>query len=240
MSSVTSISKTVRGVRLQPDPDMGFQPDTTQEVTDDHGFRPWHFFVLASLVASTAAVVLSRQSTPEHLLMISFTIAAAGAAAIGFHRMLAPLAATGEGVPGGSTAATSERARVALEREKALVLRSIKELEFDRAMGKLSATDFDEMAGRLRARAFGLMKQVDEGSAGYREEIESELRARMATRATTASLQAGATGRADLHVGSGVDSADLQVGGCASCGTGNDLDASFCKRCGAPLAGRES
>ena len=51
--------------------------------------------------------------------------------------------------------------RAVLEREKLLVLRSIKELEFDRAMGKVSPKDFDEMAGRLRARAMSLMQQLD-------------------------------------------------------------------------------
>lgn len=220
--------------------------------TDDQGFRPWHFFVLASLIAATAAVVMSRQSTPEHLILISFTIGAAGAAAAGFYRMLAPLAANDQGAPGGSTAAISERARVALLREKALVLRSIKELEFDRAMGKLSPKDFDEMAGRLRARALMLMKQVDEGSAGYRDLIERELRARMATRAAQAGRKAGpvvgsadlqlspVVGSADLQVGPAVGRADLQAGRCASCGTGNDADASFCKRCGARVASRQS
>ena len=34
-----------------------------------------------------------------------------------------------------------------LEREKALVLRSIKELEFDHAMGKVSDADFAEIGG---------------------------------------------------------------------------------------------
>ncbi len=35
----------------------------------DAGFRPWHFFVLASLVAATVAVIMSRQSAPEHLIL---------------------------------------------------------------------------------------------------------------------------------------------------------------------------
>ena len=35
-----------------------------------------------------------------------------------------------------------ERTRAALEREKMLTLRAIKELEFDRAMGKMSEEDF--------------------------------------------------------------------------------------------------
>ena len=60
----------------------------------------------------------------------------------------------------------SDRMRQDLEREKALTLRSIKELEFDRAMGKLSDQDFEEMSGRLRARAVGIMKQLDAGSSG--------------------------------------------------------------------------
>ena len=44
----------------------------------DEGFRPWHFFVLASLVASTIAVIISRRAAPEHLILISLTIGAAG------------------------------------------------------------------------------------------------------------------------------------------------------------------
>ena len=40
------------------------------------------------------------------------------------------------------TAMVGQRTRVALEREKMLTLRAIKELEFDRAMGKLSEGDW--------------------------------------------------------------------------------------------------
>ena len=54
-------------------------------------FRASHFFVLASLMAATVAVVMSRQSTPEHLVLISLTIASAGLAAAGFYRMMSPL-----------------------------------------------------------------------------------------------------------------------------------------------------
>ena len=71
-----------------------------------------------------------------------------------------------------------QRTRVALEREKLLTLRSIKELEFDRAMGQLSDEDWNEMSGRLRARAARLMRQLDAG-AGYREQIEKDLAKRI-------------------------------------------------------------
>jgi hypothetical protein len=235
MSSATS---TEQSVRLKAD-------------TTDAGFRPWHFFILAALAASTIAVLMSRQSTPEHLILISLTIAAAGAAAAGFYRMLAPLALEDVSVLDDRP---SERARALLEREKALVLRSIKELEFDKAMGKVSAKDFDEMAGRLRARAVMLMKQLDEGASAYREIIERELRTRLRDgriRAGSAGLQASqneasqneaSQNEASQNEASQNEASQNEAGlkagttdrACA-CGTVNDPDAAFCKRCGTKL-----
>jgi hypothetical protein len=206
----------------------------------DAGFRPWHFFVLAALAAATVAVLMSRQSAPEHLILLSLTIGAAGAAAAAFYRMLAPLTVD-EGTMGDQR--RSDRARSAMEREKALVLRSIKELEFDRAMGKVSPRDFDEMAARLRGRAMMLIKQADEGSVGYRELIERELSARLVTRVrpgTVAPSQLAAhmpspeDARGGARIDPRVDAAPAPPS-CAACGTGNDRDAAFCKRCGARL-----
>jgi hypothetical protein len=230
MSSATSIEE----VRLKPDV---AQPDRDA----DPGFRPWHFFVLASLAAATAAVVMSRRSTPEHLILVSLTIGAAGAAAAGLYRMLAPLAIRDVSR---LRDRPSYRLRAALEREKSLVLRSIKELEFDRAMGKVSPKDFDEMAGRLRARAMSLMRQLDTG-AGYRELIERELQARLTSPLARPKRQARPgskdpiptsktsvqTDEPPAHGGAG----SLDPGQCA-CGTANDADAAFCKRCGMKLS----
>lgn len=212
MSSATS---TEHGVRLKAD---GTDVRLKADPTADQGFRPWHFFILAALTTSTVAVLLSRQSTPEHLILISLTIAAAGAAAAGFYRMLAPLALEDVSV---LDERPSERARALIEREKALVLRSIKELEFDKAMGKVSSKDFDEMAGRLRARAVMLMKQLDEGGSAYREMIERELRARMKAGGVVAT--------------SNDDALPSAPTGACVCGTVNDPDAAFCKRCGTKL-----
>ena len=198
------------------------------DANTDAGFRPWHFFILAALVASTIAVLMSRQSAPEHLILISLTIAAAGAAAAGFYRMLAPLALDDVSVLDDPP---SERARAALEREKSLVLRSIKELEFDKAMGKVSSRDFDDMAGRLRGRAVMLMKQLDEGGSAYREIIERELKTRLKDSRT------GGAASSDAESG-GAASSPLQSQ-CA-CGAANDADAAFCKRCGTKLEAVQS
>lgn len=199
-------------ISIEAAPVAAVAPDAPAPADD--GFRPWHFFLLASILLATVAVMLARQSSPENLILISLTIAAAGAAAAAFYRMLAPLThdvvlRAGEPV--------SERTRAALEREKMLVLRSIKELEFDYAMGKLSKTDFDEMGGRLRTRAIMLMRQLELDPDDYKSAIEREL----ASRLTPAPV---------------VRAAAAATSACAGCHAANDADAVFCKKCGARLA----
>jgi hypothetical protein len=187
---------------------------------EDPGFQVSHFFILLSLLAATVAVVMARPSAPEHLILISLTIGAAGVTGLCLYRTLAPLVAPHTDL---DRQPLSERTRQDLEREKALTLRSIKELEFDRAMAKVSPQDFDEMAGRLRARAIGIMKQLDAGTSAYRDLIEKELVAR--------------TGK-PLPPPPGVKVAHIPVaaaGVTCACGIVNDADARFCKSCGAKL-----
>jgi hypothetical protein len=181
----------------------------------DDSFQISHFFVLLSLLAATVAVLMSRPSTPANLILISLTIGAAGLAALGVYRILAPLVAPASEL---DRQPLSERMRLDLEREKALTLRSIKELEFDRAMGKVSAQDFEDMASRLRARALGIMRQLEEGSHAYRALIEQELAQRV--------------GKANPPPKSGLHESGRYE--CA-CGTANDADARFCKSCGSKL-----
>jgi len=126
---------------------------------------------------------------------------------IAFLRMLHPFVSKEED----RVAMIGRRTRAALEREKMLALRTIKELEFDRAMGKLAESDFIDMSGRLRSRAARLMRQLDAG-AGYRQQIEKDLEKRLG------SLPA--------------PPAPVDTRTCASCQTENDLDAKFCKACG--------
>jgi hypothetical protein len=160
MSSATSTEK----VRSKPDP------------TDHHadGLQPWQFFVLAALGCATAVTFVARGQGPTAIVLLSVLMGTAGLIGYATLRMVGPLVAPEED----RTAMIGERTRVALEREKLLTLRSIKELEFDRAMGRLSEGDFQEMAGRLRARAAGLIRQLDAG-ADYRHQIEKDLAKRL-------------------------------------------------------------
>jgi hypothetical protein len=183
---------------------------------EDQGFHVTHFFVLLSLLAATVAVVMARPNAPENLILVSLTIGAAGLAALGVYRTLAPLIAPHADL---DRQPLSDRMRLDLEREKALTLRSIKELEFDRAMGKVSPQDFDDMAARLRARALGIMKQLDAGTTAYRAMIEKELAQRVASRPAPAPAAPAVNAPAPACV----------------CGTRNDRDARFCKSCGTRL-----
>jgi hypothetical protein len=216
MSSATS-TETLR--RPTDDPrggaDAGIDPATG-------GLRPWHVFLIGALLAATASVLLATDNSPENLVLVSLSVVTAGLAGVALHRTLWPLVAP---ETDHATAPLGGRARIALEREKALVLRSIKELEFDRAMGKVADADFQDMVARLRARAIGLMKQLDEQRPGYRSLIEREIGQRLRAHGTAPS-----TGRI---AGNAKVAAVLA---CASCGTRNDGDAKFCKTCGRRLA----
>ena len=73
-------------------------------------------------------------------------------------------------------------AREELEKEKRTLLKAIKEAEFDRDMGKLSAHDADEMIRTYRARAIEVIKAIeghDQGAASVREQIAKEVKARL-------------------------------------------------------------
>ena len=216
----------LRQAQGRPEPGRGTAgPDASRTWSRDDTLRPWHFFVLLSLIAATVAVVLTREARPEHLVLVSLTIGAAGFAAGALYRTLAPLFVKPSS---DSTGPLSGSTRALLERDKLLVLRSIKELEFDRAMKKVSAKDFDEMAGRLRARAMSLMRQLD-ADAGYRELIEREVQARLATGKTLGRDRQAAPPPAAV--------APSSAPAVCGCGTSNDADAAFCKRCGLKLAG---
>ena len=172
MSSETS----TREVRPKPD-------DTSD------GLQPWQFFVLAALGCATAVTFMARGQGPTAVILLGVLMATAALVGYAALRALRPLVSLEED----RTVMVGQRTRVALEREKTLALRSIKELEFDRAMGRLSDADWKEMSGRLRARAARLMRQLDAGS-GYRDQIERDLAKRIGEKQEDRSAKGGGRG----------------------------------------------
>ncbi len=176
------------------------KPAPEAEPVDERvpGFQPWHLFVIGTLMASAAAAIAVRGTRPANVVFVCLTVVAAGVAAYAVYRTLWPLV---EPDSVDTPEMLGGRTRAALEREKTLVLRAIKELEFDRAMGKVSEADFQEMTARLRTRAVRLIRQLDSGSAAYRELIEKELAARQASAAKApAGGRQGAAAKAVIAV----------------------------------------
>jgi hypothetical protein len=192
--------------------------------TEPQPLQPWQFFTLAGLVGATIVVFLSEGQTPAAIILLSLIIFGAAAVGTAAWRMFSPLSGldetSGPQIFGGRT-------RAALEREKSLVLRSIKDLEFDHAMGKVSDKDFTEMSARLRARAAGLMRQLDAGT-NYRQAIDAEIEKRVGRKAAPAAPVAADTPKAHAP-----DAPKAKL--CLSCCTPNDPDARFCKGCGYQL-----
>jgi hypothetical protein len=196
-----------RGDRLQP--------------AHNDALEPWQLFTLAGLIGATIVVFVSSGQTPAGIILLSLTIFTAAVVGVATWRTLSPLIGGDEPI---GAPVLGGRTRAALEREKTLVLRSIKELEFDHAMGKVSDKDFAEMGARLRSRAAGLIRQLDAGSA-YRDEIEKEISKRVGR------ALSGSPGGPDKARPTGVSATRI----CEGCRTENDLDAKFCKNCGSKL-----
>ncbi|HEX4346239.1 MAG TPA: hypothetical protein VHZ73_01635 [Vicinamibacterales bacterium] len=176
----------------------------------DDSLQPWQFFVLAALACATAVTFLVRGEGPTAVILLALLMGGVALVGIAALRTVRPLV----GAQQDDVAMVGQRTRAALEREKHLTLRAIKDLEFDRAMGKVSEEDFREMSGRLRVRAARLIKQLDAG-AGYRTQVEQDLVKRIGSNAEPAPAPA--------------------TRACAACATENDPDARFCKNCGRQL-----
>ncbi len=238
MSSGTSTEQ----VRFKPDAAPGAEPDTTQGAgrrsaghqkpkRADSGLEPWQFFVLAALGSATAALFATRGQGLTTVVLLTVLMATAALVGLAALRTLRPLFSGDDD----RTMMVGLRTRVSLEREKMMALRAIKELEFDRAMGKLSEADWKEMSGRLRSRAARLIQQLDAGS-DYREQIERDLAKRLEQIPARAKDSTPARPAPEIRGDAGIPVAGPAAAPiCAACATANDADARFCKSCGQKL-----
>src|SRR6478735_11893494 len=69
--------------------------------------------------------------------------------------------------------------RSAEEEQKRAVLRALKDLEYERSVGKISEDDYHEYAARYRAEAKRLIQSLDENLAEGRKQVEQELQRRL-------------------------------------------------------------
>jgi hypothetical protein len=184
--------------------------NTSGTQSEPQSLPSWQLFALAGLLGATLVVFVSRGQSPAAIVLLSLVIFAAAAVGAAALRTFLPFVHGKEPL---TVPLVAGRARAAIEREKTLVLRSIKDLEFDHAMGKVSDQDFADMSLRLKMRAAGLLRQLDAGAA-YSSQIERELARRLEAVGVAPAPTAPATRF------------------CTECGAPVEGGAKFCGQCG--------
>jgi hypothetical protein len=118
---------------------------------------------------------------------------------------------------------------------QAVALRALKEIEFDRATGKLSDTDYTELKAKYTAEALAAMR----GEAGHVRRDTGHVTADVTTFPVSRSTcpehgspqESGAIFCSECGRRLGV-----AVGYCGRCGTALESDARYCNSCGARVA----
>ncbi len=145
---------------------------------------------------------------------------------------------------------TAELDQKRLEHDRALAVQGLRELEFDRAMGKLSDADYAQLKVTLENRALSAMKSLQALELGTKPRAE-------APRAEVPKVQIAAASapRAHLRFESPVRRAEgsrpapaapavitphlspmsRNIAYCPQCGTRTINDARFCAECGVAL-----
>jgi hypothetical protein len=169
-------------------------------------------------IAAAYGMSVMHMRTGPPLVMLALGGLTLVLSGVALWRVLDPLSRP-EGAAAAAVPQSSGRVKE-LEREKQLVLKAIKEIELDYQMRKIAEADYKEMVERYRARALRLIGELEAGD-NFKPLIERELRDRLARAESAASDDAPAGGEV--------------AGPCGSCGTRNDEDAQFCKKCGGKL-----
>lgn len=146
-------------------------------------------------------------------------------------------------------------APIAEEEQKRAVLRALKDLEYERSVGKISEDDYAELSARYRAEAKRLIQSVDDELREERAKVEESLTKRQARKGgkgerhggpkehKSATPEAEPVSKTSSKLRSGASSKAATEGetesetkrSCPKCQRENDLDALFCKSCGNAL-----
>lgn len=113
----------------------------------------------------------------------------------------------------------------ALGEEKRRVLRALKDLEAEHALGKIDDADYESLVARYRADAKAVMREMDREIGPLRAEAERIAREYLSKRGL---VDGGTAGPAET-------AREPDRAACAKCGTSNEPDAAFCKKCGAAI-----
>jgi len=142
--------------------------------------------------------------------------------------------------------------RSAEEEQKRAVLRALKDLEYERSVGKIGDDDYQEYAARYRAEAKRLIQGLEENLAEGRKQVEAELVRRSSQKASEPRPKIASNSAingepapehddsdAPQSAPSEAELASPETRDCPACQVKNELDARFCKACGKSMAPAE-
>jgi hypothetical protein len=109
-----------------------------------------------------------------------------------------------------------------LAEQKRRILRALKDLENEKAIGRIDDADYEAMSRRYRDDAKDVMRRMDERVAPAMAEAERMARDYLEKRGTVTPEAAAPQDKQERRA-------------CTSCGTPNEIDAAFCKKCGASM-----
>jgi NADH pyrophosphatase NudC (nudix superfamily) len=118
------------------------------------------------------------------------------------------------------------------------LLTAIKDIEFDYGLGKLSREDYEELHGKYRSEAAGLLKEIEslgagaEAEGGDDDDIEREIRAQRGKFVSSyddEELEKEILRAREASWNEGPERF------CPKCGSGRAQDDQFCSKCGAKL-----
>lgn len=183
-------------------------------------------------IAGSIAMGLLASIGPALLVLLGGAILGAVMLLWGSVRTLTGDAAL---TPALATAAIRERVSDAQERKRR-ALRALKDLEQEHDVGKIDDEDFERLSQEYRVEAKAALREIDAEIEPRREKAEELIREHLEKRPDLEVTSTVPTRRAPTTTTP--PAAEHLT--CPDCGVENDLDAAFCKGCGAKLGEEES
>jgi hypothetical protein len=128
----------------------------------------------------------------------------------------------------------------ALASRRKMLLRALKDLENERAIGKMEEEDFQQISSTYRNELKTVLKRIDDSLAPHRAKAEEAARTYLAKaglerRAAKLTEDETAPKKTDRTEESSVEASNAARVACPSCGESNEPDAKFCKECATKL-----
>ena len=165
----------------------------------------------------------------DSLPLIVGTLLALGALSFVLLPLLSESEPDGKPAPGRVRSALDARKAASAE-EDGLAVSALREIEFDRATGKLSDSDYEELKAKYTALALADLRAQDDRARAAEGAVPGAA-------APVASVAEYAAGAGDDPVEAAVRAAEARRPKCGTCGPRPESDAIYCSDCGSYLPG---